>query len=288
MYPSQLNECALIVTGAASGIGRQVALQAAKLGAAVIAADINTTALEETKQMGLQQGLQMETHTLDVADKQAICDFAADIVPRLHNRKLVLINNAGVGLFSGDFHHTNLDDFEWLMNINLWGVIRLTKAFYPYFIEQNQGHIVNVSSVFGLGGFANQTAYCTAKFGVRGFTEALRMELSGTGIHTTSVHPGGIKTNIMRAAKPRGTQVTEAMHNKSTETFEKIAMTTPEKAALLILDAVEKKKFRLVIGKDGRLIDVITRLLPVGYTKIFKRKMEQTFKEKRNDESGKK
>lgn len=272
------SNCVLVVTGAASGIGRQVALQAASDGAVVIAADNNTTALDETKQLGLKQGLQMDTHALDVADKSAVHDFAGRIIPQLNGRKLILVNNAGVGLFSGNFHNTNQDDFEWLMNINLWGVIRMTKAFYPYFIQHNQGHIVNLSSVFGLGGFANQTAYCTAKFGVRGFTEALRMELLGTGIHTTCVHPGGIKTNIMRSAKPKGPGLTEAMHEKATATFDKVAMTTPEKAAQLILNAVKKKKQRLVIGNDGRTIDLITRFLPVAYTKIFKQKMDKTFK----------
>ncbi|MCW3107106.1 MAG: short-chain dehydrogenase, partial [Segetibacter sp.] len=163
MSTSNFSNCVLIVTGAASGIGRQVALQAASQGAIVIAADINTTELNETKHLGLQQGLQMEVYTLDVADKKAVYDFAGDIIPQLQGRKLILVNNAGVGLFSGNFYNTSQDDFEWLMNINLWGVIRMTKAFYPYFIEHNQGHIVNLSSVFGLGGFANQTAYCTAK-----------------------------------------------------------------------------------------------------------------------------
>ncbi|GEO10134.1 SDR family NAD(P)-dependent oxidoreductase [Segetibacter aerophilus] len=275
---ADFNNCVVVVTGAASGIGRQLALQAADRGAFVIAADINAVPLEETKQLGARKGLQMEVHVLDVADKKAVYEFAELIIPQLKGRKLILINNAGVGLFSGNFHHTNQDDFEWLMNINLWGVIRMTKAFYPYFMERNEGHIVNLSSVFGLGGFANQTAYCTAKFGVRGFTEALRMELMGTNIYTTTVHPGGIKTNIMRAAKPKGTFLTEEMHAKATADFDKIAMTTPERAAHLILEAVRRKKLRLVIGKDGRVIDMMTRLFPVAYTRIFKKRMDKAFK----------
>lgn len=268
----------LIVTGAGSGIGRQVALQGARDGATVIASDNNAATLEETKQMGDKEGLQIEVYTLDVADKKAVSDFAEAIIPQLKGQKLLLVNNAGVGLFSGNFYNTSQDDFEWLININLWGVIRMTKAFYPYFIKQNEGHIVNLSSVFGLGGFANQTAYCTAKFGVRGFTEALRMELIGTNIYTTCVHPGGIKTNIMRSATPKGPELTEAMHLKAIATFDKVAMTTPEKAARLILNAVKRKKQRLVIGNDGRAIDSITRLFPVAYSKIFKRKMDKAFK----------
>jgi NAD(P)-dependent dehydrogenase (short-subunit alcohol dehydrogenase family) len=275
---AHFSNCVLIVTGAASGIGRHVALQAARHSALVIAADINNLALAETKSIGIDEGLQMEVHELDVADKKAINDFAKMIIPQLKGRKLILVNNAGVGLFSGSFNNTDQDDFEWLININLWGVIRMTKAFYPYFMQHNNGHIVNLSSVFGLGGFANQTAYCTAKFGVRGFTEALRMELVGTGIYTTCVHPGGIKTNIMRAATPKGAGLTADMHVKAIADFEKIAMTTPEKAAELILEAVKRKQPRLVIGKDGRVIDMVTRLLPVAYTKIFKKKVDKALK----------
>ena len=268
----------LIVTGAGSGIGREVALQGAYLGASVIAADINTSTLEETKQLCLQQGLYIDVYTLDVADKEAVYSFAEAIIPQLNGRKLILVNNAGVGLFSGKFESTSQEDFEWLMNINMWGVIRMTKAFYPYFMQHNQGHIVNLSSVFGLGGFAGQIAYCTAKFAVRGFTESLRMELVGTGIQTTCVHPGGIRTNIMRSATPKGPEITEAMHLKAITTFDKLAMTTAAKAARLILNAVKRKKQRLVIGSDGSVIDIMTRMLPVGYTKIFKRRMDQSFK----------
>ncbi len=229
-----------VVTGAASGIGREVALQAATAGATVYAADINPAGLEETRQLAAGKNLHLHTLTLDVADKVAIDGFAQQVIPQLQNRKLVLINNAGVGLFSGNFADTDPADFEWLININLWGVIRMTKAFYPYFMQQNAGHIVNLSSVFGLGGFANQTAYCTAKFGVRGFTEALRMELVGTNIHTTCVHPGGIKTNIMRSAKPRG-KLTPEMHTKATQTFDKIAMTSAASAASQILTPCIRK-----------------------------------------------
>lgn len=279
MLSTDFKNTVFIVTGAGSGIGRQVSLQAAMMGAAVIATDINAVTLEESKGLVEKQGLQIEIHVLDVADKNAVCAFAEMIIPNLGGRRLILVNNAGVGLFSGNFFYTSQDDFEWLININLWGVIRMTKAFYPYFISENKGHIVNLSSVFGLGGFANQTAYCTAKFGVRGFTEALRMELVGTDIYTTCVHPGGIKTNIMRSATPKGAGLTAEKHMKAIETFDRVAMTTPEKAARQILEAFKRKKQRLIIGNDGYVIDTITRLLPVAYTRIFKRKMDKAFNE---------
>lgn len=204
MPTSGFSNSVVILSGAASGIGRQLALQAGARGAKVIATDINIRGLEETREMGKRKQLAMEIYELDVADKAAIFSFADKIMPQLGGRKLILINNAGVSLLSGGFQHTELEDFEWLLKINLWGTIWMTKAFYPYFLERKVGHIVNLSSVFGLMGAANQDAYCTSKFAIRGFTETLRMELQGTGIRTTCVHPGGIKTNIVRSALPIG------------------------------------------------------------------------------------
>ncbi|WP_152425052.1 SDR family NAD(P)-dependent oxidoreductase [Nafulsella turpanensis] len=277
MSTSYLPNSVMLITGAASGIGRELALQGAKRGAAVIGVDINFSELEETQALVRKEGNEIEIHQLDVADKAAVFAFADKIIPTLAGRRLVLVNNAGVGLFSGSFEHTELEDFEWLLNVNLWGTIYPCKAFYPYFIRQNEGHIVNLSSVFGLAGAANQSAYCTSKFAVRGFTETLRMELAGTNIRTTVVHPGGIKTNIVRASLPKGPIATEAMHCKSVRQFERAAPTTAEKAARLILEAIEKKKQRLVIGPDGKALDFISRLLPVRYTKILKGQIAKTF-----------
>jgi butyryl-CoA dehydrogenase len=266
-----------IITGAASGMGRELALQAAKKGAYVLATDWNGDGLQETALLGKEQGIMIHTDRLDVSDKQAITRFAETVTPTLGNRKLVLINNAGVGLRSGTFEQTDLDDFEWLVNINLWGAIRLTKAFYPYFMQRKEGHIVNTSSVFGFIGVAMNAPYCTSKFGLRGFTESLRMELRGSGVHVTSVHPGGIKTNIVRNALVKDSKIEAAIHKKSVDAFEKQALTTAEKAAKQILYAIEKKKSRLVIGMDGKAIDFISRLLPVAYTGILERQLKKAF-----------
>jgi NAD(P)-dependent dehydrogenase (short-subunit alcohol dehydrogenase family) len=265
-----------IVTGAASGIGQQVAIQAAQLGSTVWATDVNPQGLAETKRSIEQAGGQVEAVNLDVSKPDEILSFARRVIPTLGGKKLVLVNNAGVALSSGTFEHTTLEDFEWLLSINLWGVVRMTKAFLPYMLDQNAGHIANVSSVFGLAGVMHQSAYCTAKFGVRGFTECLRMELMGTNIGTTVIHPGGIKTNIAQAAR-RGGKVTEEIHQKSAQLFDQTVPTTAAEAARQILDCVVKNKPRLVIGKDGRMVDWLTRLLPVGYTKIFKKDYEKTF-----------
>ncbi len=276
---SYFNNANTIITGAGSGMGRQMALQATKRGARVIAADYNATTLDETKALAQAQGLAIETFVLDVANAQAIEAFAQQLIPTFNKGRLILINNAGVSIFTGNFEHTPLDEFEWLINVNMWGVIRLTKAFYPYFLEHNNGHIVNLSSVFGLGGMGGNSAYCTSKFAVRGFTETLRMELADTNVGTTSVHPGGVKTNIVRNQVPKGGHTTDEMLSNVVNKFEKNARTTPEHAAQQILDAVEKKKTRLVIGSDGKMLDFVTRLFPQAYTNIVRKKAKKSFGE---------
>jgi butyryl-CoA dehydrogenase len=274
---SIFNNTVVLITGAASGIGRALALQAAGRGAAVIATDIREDLLHETKTLAQTQGNAITTMLLDVADAKAIPTFAQALIPSLNKRRLVLINNAGVALLSGTFADTDLIDFDWLLQINLWGAIRLTKAFYPYLLQQNEGHIVNISSVFGLVGIEHQSAYCTAKFALRGFTETLRMELAGTGISTTVVHPGGVDTNIVRYSRVKEIITSKEAHQHSINLFQQKAMTSPEKAARQILDAVETKKERLVIGSDGRTLDLLARLLPVAYTRIVKKRIEKTF-----------
>jgi butyryl-CoA dehydrogenase len=266
-----------IITGAASGIGRELALQAAQKGASVIATDRNQAGLLETVSLAAERGHALQHQLLDVGDKDAIARFAGTVTPALTNRNLVLINNAGVGLSSGTFRETDLADFEWLLNINLWGAIRLTKAFYPYFFSRGEGHIVNISSVFGFIGVANNVSYCTSKFALRGFTESLRMELKGSGINIMSVHPGGIKTNIVRNALLKSNVVPASVHQKSIASFDKRALTTAPSAAAQILSALEKNKARLVIGRDGKAIDLLARLLPVFYTNILISQMKKTF-----------
>lgn len=265
----------MLITGAGSGIGRQLAIQAAAEGAFVVATDVNEAGLAETK--ALATGT-ITTARLDVSDAEAIRRFAADTLPTLAGRKLFLVNNAGVGLGSGPFSTTDLDDFEWLLSINLWGVIRMTKAFLPYMTEQNQGHIVNISSVFGLAGVMHQSAYCTAKFGVRGFSDVLRMELLDTPIRVTCVHPGGIKTNIAVSGRiGKGGFVTEAMHKQGVASFEKAARTTPEQAARVIWNGVRRNKARVLIGADARLFEWLTRTFPTGYVRLLKRQIEKAF-----------
>lgn len=266
----------VIITGAGSGIGRQLTIQAAAEGAHVIATDIDEAGLAGTKQ---QSSGRVTTIQLDVSDADAILTFARQTIPTLANQRLILVNNAGVALGSGPFSATELDEFEWLLNINLWGVVRMTKAFLPYMTAQAAGgHIVNVSSVFGLAGVMNQSAYCTAKFGVRGFSDVLRMELLDTNIGVTCVHPGGIKTNIAANARVgRSGFVTDAMHQQGAVSFEKVAKTTPQEAARQIWNGVRQNKARILIGADARQIDWLTRLFPTRYVRLMRRQIEKAF-----------
>jgi NAD(P)-dependent dehydrogenase (short-subunit alcohol dehydrogenase family) len=267
----------LIVTGSGSGMGREMARQAAQHGATVIALDINEATLAETNQFA---GGSLRTYCLDVSDAAAIQAFSAAVLPTLDPANpLILINNAGVGLGSGPFIETDLDDFEWLMNINLYGVVRMTKAFLPFMLQHNRGQVVNISSVFGLAGVENNSAYCTAKFGVRGFSDVLRMELLDTGIGITCVHPGGIKTNIARDARiGKSGFVTAAMHRQGAASFAATAKTTPERAAQIILKGVARRKARVLVGPDAAQIEWITRLFPTRYVTILRKEIQKAFK----------
>ncbi|MBX7181073.1 MAG: SDR family NAD(P)-dependent oxidoreductase [Bacteroidia bacterium] len=264
-----------IITGAASGMGKAMTEQCLQNGATVFALDIRAELLQQLSQRF--PNAHLHTQILDVSDATAIADFADRTIPLLNGKTLVLINNAGVALATGRFIDTPLSDFEWLLNINLWGVIRMTKAFLPYMLKTQKGRIVNLSSVFGLAGVANQSAYSTSKFGVRGFSDVLRMELHDTPIKVTTVHPGGVKTNITRFSKMGGKVFTSKMMEETISRFDEIAKTSPEKAAGLILKAAEKGQARLIIGADGRLFEWITRLFPTAYIGMIKFGLEKRF-----------
>jgi len=266
-----------IVTGAASGMGRYLAIQAAERGSQVIATDINENGLAETQTLAKANGHDIQIRRLEVSNAAEIQAFAEATIPTFQNKKLFLINNAGVALAAGPFAATPLPDFEWLIDINLYGVIRMTKAFLPYLLARNEGHIVNVSSIFGLGGVRFQSAYCTAKFGVHGFNEALRVELWDTNIKVTGVHPGGVKTNIAENARMAGDYITPEDKKATAQKFAANARTKPEDAARQILNAAEKGKARLLIGVDAKFLAALIRLLPVTYIDILRKISDQVF-----------
>ena len=268
-------ESVFIITGAGSGIGRCLTKLVLSKGGEVVAIDKVEASLHD---LSVQlKGQKIKTVLLDVGDAKAIEILAKEMLAELHGQRLVLINNAGVALASGRFADTPLTDFEWLLKINLWGLIAMTKAFLPYMLSTRKGHIVNISSVFGLAGVANQSAYSTSKFGVRGFSDVLRMELLDTPIKVTCVHPGGIKTNIARSSRMAGSVFNQNLMDEAISRFDKIARTSPEKAAQRILEATEKGRPRLLIGPDSYLFEWLTRLFPSAYVPWLKYILGKTF-----------
>ena len=274
----RMKDTHFIITGAGSGIGQALAILAASKGAKVIATDINEKGLDETREKVVSKNGWINTHRLDVADSQAITDFKEMVMKTYSPQKIILVNNAGVALNSGTFAETPMEDFDWLININLYGVIRMTKAFLPLMLAQNQGHIVNVSSIFGIIGVRYQSAYCTAKFGVKGFSDVLKMELMDTGIKVSSVHPGGIKTKIASNAR---VSINQDLRQAAAdlEKFEREALiNTPEYAAEVIMKGIEKGKSRILIGRDAKIIDILARAFPNTYHLKIPKKLTEKAK----------
>ena len=268
-----LSRAVAVVTGAASGIGRATALALAARGSTLALADRNEVGLEATAERARAAGVAASLHVLDVADAEAVAALP-DAVVAEHGRATVLMNNAGVSLV-GRFEDVALDEFRWLMEINLFGVVGLTKAFLPVLLAQRRAQIVNVSSLFGLVAPAEQVAYATSKFAVRGFSEALRHELEGTPVGVTVVHPGGVKTDIASAARV-GSGTDPDWAARQTERFSDLALKmSPEKAAGLIVRAVERQKKRLLVGADARAGDAVQRALPAGYWRILRGQFEK-------------
>jgi short-subunit dehydrogenase len=261
------------ITGAASGIGRALALALAREGMTLALADRDEAGLAETVQRVTAAGGTATAHPVDVADEVAVNAFAHDVLLQ-YGRVSLVVNNAGVSLY-GTIAEVANDEIEWLMKINFWGVVYGTKAFLPALLEQPEGCIVNVSSVFGLWAPPGQAAYAASKFAVRGFTESLRGELAGTNVHVLTVHPGGVKTAIARNTRiARAADAVEAQ--RSTALFEARLLTTPpEDLAATIVDAIRKNRDRVVAGKDANRIDALTRLFPTRASRWFTRRIRQ-------------
>jgi NAD(P)-dependent dehydrogenase (short-subunit alcohol dehydrogenase family) len=268
---SFLNSGVAVVTGAGSGIGRALAQQLSAVGSALAIADIDEAGLQQTAQTLGKSSALVTTHPLDVAREQHMKSFASEVLER-HGRVTLLINNAGVSLH-GDFEEVSLDDFRWLMDINFWGTVYGVKCFLPTLKREQRAHIVNLSSVFGLIAPAGQVPYAASKFAVRGFTEALRHELQGSSIAVSCVHPGGIRTPIARHSR-LGAGASAAKREANIARFERLARTPPEKAAARILQGVERRSPRILIGADAYLIDTLQRLRPATYWKSLARKLE--------------
>lgn len=259
------------ITGAGSGIGRALAIQLANEGCHLALADIDSDGLDQTCQLLANQPVKVTRQTLNVADEKVVYAWAEQVVAD-HGQVNLVINNAGVAL-SGTVAGLSLDDYRWIMDINFWGVMYGSKAFLPKLEAAGQGHIVNISSVFGLASQPLMSGYNASKFAVRGFTESLRqdLELTDSCVSATSVHPGGIKTNIAKAARMDRSceQATGVDRESATADFERLFINSPDKAAAMIIQAVQKNKRRVLIGPDAKVFDLLVRLLPSIYQRLF-------------------
>jgi NADP-dependent 3-hydroxy acid dehydrogenase YdfG len=257
-----------MVTGAASGIGRALAQRLSGLGSPVAIADVDEAGLAKTAASLAGPVL---GRVLDVRDAADQLRFADEVRAWLPAPLAAVFNNAGVALTSTVLDAVPEDD-EWLHDINFHGVVNGTRAFLPILVQQNDGVIVNTSSVFGLLGMPYQSAYCAAKFAVRGFTDALRQELRGTGVRAVTVHPGGVTTNIARNARirkdPEGLGRTR---EQMAAQFEAVTMTSPERAAEIIHRGVERGKARILVGPDAYLFDALARITPTHYYAVISR-----------------
>ena len=260
----------VVITGAGSGMGRALAVQLAGAGAKVLLSDKNAAGLEETRKLVETGKGTCKTYIVDVGNKEQVYSFARQVLDE-YTHIDVLINNAGMAIGEATLNEIPLEDFERLMNVNLWGVIHHTKAFLEVLKSRPEAAIINTSSVFGLMGIPTQIPYCVSKYAVRGFTESLRLELSATNVAVTCVHPGGIDTDIAK----------NGIHYKdkeqAVEHFKKMVITSSDKAARIIIKAIRRKSKRVMVGPDAKLIRLFTQAAPNlidGYILRKKKEME--------------
>ena len=257
-----------VLTGAASGIGKATALLLAAHGCHLALADRNADGLATVAASARARGVRVSEHVLDVADYEEIMELPEKVMSE-HGKVTILMNNAGVGLV-GTFDQLSLDEFRWLIEINLMAVVNLTNVFLPILRQQPQAHIVNISSIFGIIAPPEQTAYVAAKFAVRGFSESLRHELEGSNVSLTVVHPGGIQTNIANSARVAA-KADPALAKASLTEFNKTLRTSPEEAAEQIVGAIQRRAPRLLIGNDAKGMELLQRLMPVRYWKLMQK-----------------
>lgn len=255
-----LKDKVVVITGAGSGIGRALALDFAKRNCRLAINDFDAEGLAQTVEM-IPSGVDVLQKVFDVSQRKEVYAFSAEVMNR-YGQVDIVINNAGVALSKLTAHETSWEQYEWIIGINLWGMMYGSLAFLPYLRKRNEASLVNISSIFGLHGVPEQAGYCTTKFGIRGFTESLSMEeeINDSPVTVTCVHPGGIKTNIARNAKGADVSDTEMQR------IEKAFITSPARAAEVIINGIIKKKKRVVIGRDGKMFHFISKL-PVSFSR---------------------
>jgi short-subunit dehydrogenase len=267
---------AAAVTGAASGIGRALALELAARGCDLALADRDEAGLQQVAAEIARDGKRkVSTHRLDVAEPGQIQEYAA-AATSAHPSLNIVINNAGVALL-GQFSEIDQAQMDWLFNINFWGTVHGTRAFLPHLARQPAAHIVNLSSIFGIIAPPGQTAYCAAKFAVRGFSESLRHELAmaNSSVRLSVVHPGGVSTNIARNSRTGSGVTDNARRAQAIDRFDAVAKTTPAAAALRIIQGIEKNQPRILIGNDARFMDLLQRFRPATYWAVLAKRIEK-------------
>jgi short-subunit dehydrogenase len=270
-----IREAAAAITGAAGGIGRALALEMVSRGVAALAlADRDEAGLKAVAaEIGART--KVTTRSVDVGDAEQIRAFAQAAIAA-HPSLNILVNNAGVALL-GNFTEVDQAQMEWLININFWGVVHGTRAFLPHLSAQREAHIVNLSSIFGVIAPPGQSAYCAAKFAVRGFSESLRHELQAANspVRMLVVHPGGIATDIARNSRTGSGVSDNARRTEMIDRFDRVAKKSPAAAAMHIANAIEANKLRLLIGSDAKFADIIQRLRPATYWALLGRALER-------------
>ena len=255
-----------VVTGAASGIGRAIAERLAAAGCHMALCDRNEAGLAEAAESVQSRGRRASRHVVDVSQRKSMEGLVADVLS-FHGGAHILVNNAGVAVIS-TFENQSLEDFEWLMGVNFWGTVYGCKLFLPALLAADEAHIVNISSVFGILGVPMQTAYCASKFAVRGLSESLRAELSSTRIGVTSVHPGGVATNIVRDAR-YSARAGVSMKGDLVNRFAK--QTPPEEVADRVVQAIRKNRPRVLVAQGARVIDTMQRASPIVGSRVVAR-----------------
>ena len=255
------------ITGAGSGMGRALAIALANRGCHLAISDISHDALTATEKLLEPSNINVTTHVLDVSDRGQVEAFAADVVAQ-HDKVNLVFNNAGVSV-TDSVQHMSYDNFEWLMNINFWGVVYGSKAFLPYFESVDEAHIVNTSSIFGVIAVPTQSAYNASKFAVRGFTYSMRQELLNTHIGVSCVQPGGVKTNIVKSSRYVVSDNEAPTLEEMAVRFDEMAGLTSDQAAEQILRGVLANKAQILVGRDAKFMALIERMFPIAYQKVL-------------------
>jgi short-subunit dehydrogenase len=262
----ELKDRVAVVSGAGGGIGRAIALALARRGCHLGLCDIDVAGLDDVARQATALGVRCSSHRLDVADRAAVASLPAEVLAA-HGAVHLLVNNAGVAL-GGTFEQVSEADFDWLMEINFHGLVRMTRAFMPHLRRADQARVVNLSSLYGLVSPPGQAAYSASKFAVRGFSNALRHELAGSSVGVSVVHPGGVATSIAKSARIAAGVGAEEIA-AARKRVDRMLRMPPERAGEIIVRGVERNAARILVGSDAKIVSLLERLMPISYWRLL-------------------